>query len=91
MSFSNIRITPLTIVLSLCIFYIGYILLGAEASNSVEMSASIKALYTFILVITLFVTDVIFRRFVYSMKWLWLIQSTFIILIIVLILIFQQI
>ncbi|RRN77360.1 hypothetical protein EIM50_20015 [Pseudoxanthomonas sp. SGD-10] len=91
MSLSNIKITPLTIVLSFCLFYIGYLLLETEAVNNGGMSATIKALFTFILVITLFITDVLFRRFVPSMKWLWLIQSAFIILIIVLILIFQKI
>lgn len=91
MNFTGIKITPLSIVLSVCVFYIGYLLLGFSQPAAGEVSLTVKALYTAILAIVLFFTDIVFRRFVLDMKWIWLIQTSFIVLIIIMILIFQKV
>ena len=86
----RIKITPLNLVVAVCITYAIYCLLGFDTSES-GISNTVKVLYTLALAFILFLTDILFRRFVESAKWIWLIQGSFIILIIVMMIIFQRI
>ncbi|MFD1630670.1 hypothetical protein [Pseudopedobacter beijingensis] len=90
MSLTNIKITPLSLVLAVCVAYVGYLVLF-PADVAAVASPYVKVAYTLVLAFVLFLTDIIFRRLVTSMKWIWLIQSSFILLIIILILIFKKI
>jgi len=90
-SLSKLKFTPLSIVIAVCFTYAAGLLLGFVATDETGISASTKAIFTFILAIVLFLTDLLFRRFIEHTKWLWLIQGSFIIIIIILILIFQKI
>lgn len=85
----NLKITPLTIVIAICITYAMYLLAGIE-TQSETINSYLKAFYTLILAIVLFLTDMLFRKFIEDRKWLWLIQGSFIILIILMIIIFQK-
>jgi hypothetical protein len=86
----SVKITPLNLVVAVCITYAIYCLLGFDTNKS-GVSNTIKVLYTLALALILFLTDILFRRFVESAKWIWLIQGSFIILIIVMMIIFQRI
>jgi|GEM_PF-1917269 len=88
---SKLKFTPLSIVIAICFTYALSLLLGLVSTDETGISASTKAIFTFILAIILFLADLLFRRFIENTKWLWLIQGSFIIIIIVLILIFQKI
>ncbi|ADY52265.1 hypothetical protein Pedsa_1708 [Pseudopedobacter saltans DSM 12145] len=89
MRLSDIKITPLSIVVAICVFYAGFFLFG---NNESPLSgANLKVLYTLILAIVLFITDVLFRRMVPDRKWVWIIQTSFIVLIVAMILIFKKI
>lgn len=90
MILKNIKITPLNLMVALCFTYAMYCLLGFEKATS-GVSTIIKVLYTFVLALVLFLTDLIFRRFVDSNKWIWLIQGAFILLITVMMFIFQKV
>lgn len=90
MTLKNIKITPINLMVAVCITYAMYCLLGLEQTTS-GISNNIKVIYILILALVLFLTDIIFRRFVESNKWIWLIQGSFILLIIVMMIIFQKI
>lgn len=84
----NIRLTPLTFIIAGCVTYAFYCLLGFEKSISISVYASFA--YALALALTLFITDLIFRKFIPQKKQLWMIESSFIILILTLIIIFKQ-
>lgn len=90
MSLSRIKITPLTIVTAICIFYAGLFVLE-DKESSIASDHYRRALYTLILAVVLFITDIVFRRIVSNTKWIWFIQVSFIALIAVMILIFKKI
>jgi len=90
MSLSRIKITPLSIVTAICIFYAGLFLME-DTRSFIVSDYYIRALYTLILAIVLFITDVVFRRIVPNTRWIWLIQTSFIVLIAIMILIFKKI
>ncbi len=90
MSLSSIKITPLTIVTAICIFYAG-IFIMEDKESAIASDHYMRALYTLILAIVLFITDIVFRRIVPNTKWIWLIQVSFIVLIAMMILIFKKI
>jgi hypothetical protein len=87
---SKLRITPLNLVVAVCFTYAIYCLLGLENKES-GVSNIDKVLYTLALALILFLTDILFRRFVENNKWIWLIQGSFIILIVVMMIIFQKV
>ncbi|MBD3750668.1 MAG: hypothetical protein IE931_14365 [Sphingobacteriales bacterium] len=86
---SKIRITPLNIVVALCFTYVIYCILGLEKANP-GTSITIKVIYTLALTLIIFITDILFRRFIMSMKWLWMIEGSFVLIIIVMMVIFQN-
>ena len=90
MSKLSIKITPLNLVVAVCFTYAIYCLLGFDTNKS-GVGNTVKVLYTLTLALILFLTDILFRRFVESAKWIWLIQGSFIILIIMMMVIFQRI
>lgn len=90
MSFKNLKITPLTLVISICFTYAIYCLLGYEDWKP-EINNYAKIGYTLALAFILFFTDILFRRFIESKKWIWLIQGSFILIIVVMMIIFQKI
>lgn len=90
MTLKNIKITPLNLMVAMCFTYAMYCLLGFEKATS-GVSTTSKVLYTLVLALVLFLTDIIFRRFVESNKWIWLIQGAFILLITIMMIIFQKI
>lgn len=90
MTLKNIKITPLNLMVALCFTYAMYCLLGYEKATS-GVSITSKVFYTLVLALVLFLTDIIFRRFVDNNKWIWLIQGSFILLITVMMFIFQKI
>ncbi len=88
MNWDKLKITPLNLVIALCFTYIFYCLLGFE-NWSPEISNFSKIGYTLALAVILFFTDILFRRIIENKKWIWLIQGSFILLIMVMILIFK--
>jgi hypothetical protein len=86
---AKIKLTPLNIVVAVCLTYTVYCLLGLDTTNS-GISVTSKVLYTLALTLILFLTDVLFRRFIESNKWLWLVQGSFVLLILILTIIFQK-
>lgn len=90
MTLRNIKITPLNLMVALCFTYAIYCLLGFEKATSGVSNIS-KVIYTLVLALVLFLTDIIFRRFVDNTKWIWLIQGSFILLITVMMIIFQKV
>ncbi|TKB95518.1 hypothetical protein [Pedobacter cryophilus] len=86
----RIKITPLNLVVAVCFTYAIYCLLGFDTNKS-WVSNTVKVLYTLALALILFLTDILFRRFIESAKWIWLIQGSFIILILVMMILFQRI
>lgn len=88
MRLSDIKITPLSIVVAICVFMLAFFIGNNESPLS---GANLKVLYTLILAIVLFITDVLFRRMVPDRKWVWIIQTSFIVLIVAMILIFKKI
>ena len=90
MTLAKTKITPLNLVIAACITYALYVLLGFENQAS-GISNTVIVLYTLALALILLFTDILFRRFIESTKWIWLIQGSFIILIIVMMIIFQKI
>lgn len=87
---SKIRLTPLNIVVAICLTYAVYCLLGLDKSNS-GMSITAKVLYTLALAFILFLTDILFRRFIENTKWLWMIEGSFVLLITIMTIIFQKV
>jgi hypothetical protein len=90
MKFSELKLTPLTIIIALCVMYGFYLILGLDEMKT-GVNPIIKGLFSFLVAVILFLTDILFRRFVENRKWLWLIQGSFIILIIFMMIIFQTI
>jgi hypothetical protein len=90
MTLKNIKITPLNLIVALCFIYSMYCLLGFEKATSGVSNIS-KVIYTLVLALVLFLTDIIFRRFIDNNKWIWLIQGSFILLITIMMIIFQRI
>lgn len=90
MLLKNIKITPLNLMVALCFIYAVYCLLGFEKETSGVTNVS-KVIYTLVLALVLFLTDIIFRRFIDNTKWIWLIQGSFILLITVMMIIFQKV
>jgi hypothetical protein len=86
----KIRLTPLNLVVATCFTYAIYCLLGYSSLDS-GVSNVAKVLYTLALAVILFFTDILFRRFIESTKWIWMIQGSFIILITLMMMIFQTI
>jgi F0F1-type ATP synthase membrane subunit a len=86
----KIKLTPLNIVVSLCLAYAVYCLLGLDSGN-LAISTTAKVGYTLALTLILFLTDILFRRFIKGIKWLWLIQGSFVLLIIVMMIIAKKI
>ncbi|MFC5282868.1 hypothetical protein [Pedobacter alpinus] len=89
MNWNKLKITPLTLVIAFCFTYVLYCLLGFEVSSP-EISNFSKIGYTLALALVLFFTDILFRRFIESKKWIWLIQGSFILLIVIMMLIFKN-
>ena len=89
MDWSKIKITPLNLMVALCFVYAFYCLSGYEKTIS-GFANTTKAIYTLLLALILSITDIIFRRFIDNTKWIWLIQGSFILLIIILMIIFQK-
>lgn len=89
MRLPNLKITPISLVIALCFTYVLYVLLELE-KETLGITKGAKAGYTLALVIVLFLTDLIFRRFIESKKWIWLIEGSFILVIVVMIIIFQR-
>jgi hypothetical protein len=87
---SKIKFTPLNIIVALCFVYAIYCLLGLDSGNS-AISTTAKVGYSLALTLILFLTDILFRRFIKDTKWLWLIQGSFVLLIIVMMIIAQKI
>jgi len=85
----KIKLTPLNIVVSLCLAYSFYCLLGLDSANK-GISTTAKVGYSLALTLILFLTDILFRRFIKDTKWLWLIQGSFVLLIIVMMIIAQR-
>lgn len=90
MKLKNLKFTPLTIVIAVCITYSIYLLLGFGEDSGAIYSV-FKAFYTIILAVVLSVADILFRKFIENKTWLWLIQGSFILLIILMIVIFETI
>ncbi len=90
MSWNSLKITPLNLVVAVCFTYVLYCLLGFD-ETVIGIGKGAKIGYTLALALILFLTDVIFRRFVESKKWIWLIQGSFILLIGVMMIIFQKV
>ncbi|MRX48406.1 hypothetical protein [Pedobacter puniceum] len=86
----NLKFTPLTLVVACCVTYAFYLLLGFDTPKE-GVGVNSKVFFTLLLALILWLTDLLFRRFVLDKRWLWLIQGSFIILIILMILIFQTI
>lgn len=84
------KITPLNLTVAACFIFVIYLIFGLREQVG-GISNNIKAIYTLALALILFLTDILFRRFIESTKWIWLIQGSFIILIIVMMIIFQRI
>ncbi len=89
MNWRNLKITPISLVTALCFTYVLYILLGLEG-ETIGIGKGVKIAYTLALTLILFLTDLLFRRFIESKKWIWLIQGSFILIIVVLMIIFQK-
>ena len=89
MGWRNLKITPLNLAIALCFTYILYLLLGLE-TETVGINKWTKIAYTLALALILFLTDLLFRRFIESKKWIWLIQGSFILLIVVMMIIFKK-
>jgi hypothetical protein len=87
---SKIKFTPLNIVVALCLTYAIYCLLGLDKSNA-GISITSKLLYTLALTLILFLTDILFRRFIENTKWIWLIEGSFVLLIAIMMIIFQKV
>nr|WP_294895990.1 hypothetical protein [uncultured Pedobacter sp.] len=89
MNWRNLKITPISLVIALCFTYVFYILLGLE-SETIGIGKDVKIVYTLALTLILFLTDLLFRRFIESKKWIWLIEGSFILIIVVMMIIFQK-
>jgi hypothetical protein len=87
---AKIKLTPLNIVVAICLTYAVYCLLGLDTTIA-GISATAKVLYTLALTLILFLTDILFRRFIENTKWLWLIEGSFVLLIAIMILISQKV
>ncbi len=85
----KIKLTPLNIVVALCLAYALYCLLDLDTGNT-GISTTAKVGYTLALTLILFLTDILFRRFIKDTKWLWLIQGSFVLLIIAMTIIAQK-
>jgi hypothetical protein len=84
----NIRLTPLTFIIAGSITYAFYCLLGFEKSVIISIYASFG--YSIALAMILFIADLIFRKLIIPKKQLWIIESSFILLIFTLIIIFKK-
>lgn len=89
MNWPNLKITPISLVIALCFTYTLYVLLGLEA-ETIGISKGVKIAYTLALAVILFLTDLLFRRFIEEKKWIWLIEGSFILIIVVMMIIFQK-
>lgn len=89
MNWRNLKVTPISLVIALCFTYILYILLGL-AYETIGIGKGVKIAYTLALALILFFTDILFRKFIESKKWIWLIEGSFILIIVVMMIIFQK-
>ena len=86
---NRLKLTPLSLMIAVCVTYSAYLMLGLETQTR-GIGNGAKIAYTLALAIILFLTDLIFRRFIESKKWIWLIEGSFILIIVVLMIIFQK-
>ncbi|HET8828896.1 MAG TPA: hypothetical protein VFM79_06125 [Pelobium sp.] len=89
MNWPSLKITPISLVIALCFTYVLYVSLGLE-SETIGIGKGVKISYTLALALILFFTDLLFRKFVESKKWIWLIEGSFILIIVVMMIIFQK-
>ncbi|RKD13271.1 hypothetical protein BCY91_10695 [Pelobium manganitolerans] len=82
MGLQNLKITPLSLLIAICITYALYILVGDAQQNGKITSLLIVAAL-------LFISDLIFRRLISKKTWLWAIEFTFIFLTAIILLIFK--
>lgn len=81
------RLTPLNIVSAILITSVAYLQINADASGW-RLLGSVPLL---ILTAICFVSDLLFRRFLVKLKRIWIIESVFIIFVLLLIIIIQKI
>ena len=89
MNLKGLKITPLSLIVALCFTYVLYLLLGFEI-ETIGISNGTKIAYTLALALILFFTDLLFRKFIESKKWIWLIEGSFILIIVVMMIIFKK-
>lgn len=84
----NIKLTPFSLIIAACITYAFYCLLGYQKSVVLNNVAGFG--YSIALAFILFITDLLFRKFIPNKKQLWIIETSFIVLILTLIIIFKK-
>ncbi|TAH04160.1 MAG: hypothetical protein EAZ15_01380 [Sphingobacteriales bacterium] len=84
----NIKLTPLSVVIATCITYAFFCLLGYQKNIAISNMAGFA--YSLSLAFILFITDLLFRKFIPNKKQLWIIETAFILLILTLIIIFNK-
>ena len=90
MIFSRLKFTPLTLVIAICITYALAMFLGLVRYD-VGLNPTAQGIYTLVLAAVFFISDLIFRKILNNAKWIWLIETAFIILTVAMILIFKEI
>ncbi len=89
MNWRNLKITPISLVVAFCFTYIVYVLLGLE-SETIGIGKGVKVAYTLALALILFFADLLFRKHIESKKWIWLIEGSFILIIVIMMIIFKK-
>ncbi len=84
----NIKLTPLSVVIAGCITYSFFCLLGYQKNQVISNFAGFG--YSLALAFVLFITDLLFRKFIANKKQLWITEASFILLIFTLIIIFNK-
>ncbi|TAF44201.1 MAG: hypothetical protein EAZ51_09080 [Sphingobacteriales bacterium] len=84
----NINLTPLSLIIAASITYAFYCLLGYEIIGGISIYASFG--YCLVLAFVLFLSDLLFRKFIPHKKKLWITETSFILLIFTLIIIFKK-
>lgn len=87
----KIKLTPLNIVSSICLV-IGVLLLldkQVQRPGQIDMTYTLAG-FSFLSAIVFFVSDLIFRKFVASLKKLWIIEGVLVIFIVILVFIIKS-
>jgi hypothetical protein len=86
----KIKLTPLNIVSAVCLVMAGLLLFGGQSGVGHPQFNQLVAGVAGLAAIIFFISDLIFRRFILSVKKLWIVEGVLVVFMVVLVLIIRS-